>query len=219
MTIGKLLMTNSVITADYSIPASTAQVTRTIDALRERGIKVTLVESRADALAKVHDLVPAGATIMLGMSQTLQEIGLEAELISKQHPWINLKDDIVAEKDPARQQELRYQSTHAPWYLGSVQAIAETGEVLIASGSGSQLPSYSYTSPNLVWVAGIQKIVPTLEDGVRRIREYSLALEHLRMQKLGYPGAFLSKILIIERESELAGRNVNLILVNESIGA
>jgi len=213
-------MTNpQAITADYSIAASPENVARTVDALRARGIKVTLVESRADALAKVNELIPAGATIMLGMSQTLQEIGLEAQLISKQHPWVNLKDAIVAEKDPVRQQELRYQSTHAPWYLGSVHAIAETGEVLVASGSGSQLPSYSYTSSNLVWVAGIQKIVPTLEEGVRRIREYSLPLEHLRMQKLGYPSAFLSKILIIERESELAGRNVNLILVNESLGA
>ncbi len=156
---------------------------------------------------------------MMGMSQTLQEIGLETQLINKLHPWINLKDEIVAEQDPARQMELRLKSIVASWYLGSVQAIAETGEMLVASGTGSQLPSYTFTSPNLLWVAGIQKIVPTLADGLQRIHEYSLPLEHIRMQKLGYPSAFLSKILIIERESEQLGRNPNLILVNERVGA
>ena len=54
---------------------------------------------------------------------------------------------------------------------------------------------------------------------MQRIHDYSLPLEHVRMQKLGYPGALLAKILIILAESELAGRNVNLILVNERVGA
>ena len=206
-------------TVDYSIPASPETVARTIDALRARGIKVVLVDTSAEALAKVHEIIPKGATIMMGMSQTLQDIGLETQLINKQHPWINLKDEIVAEQDPARQMELRLKSVTASWYLGSVQAIAETGEMLVASGTGSQLPSYAYTSPNLLWVAGTQKIVPTLADGLQRIHEYSLPLEHIRMQKLGFPGALLSKILIIERESEQLGRNPNLILVNEQVGA
>lgn len=204
---------------DYSIPASPETVARTVNAIRARGIKVTVVDTSAEALAKVHEIIPAGATIMTGMSQTLQEIGLEAQLINKQHPWVNLKDEILAEKDPVRQRELRRKSTLSPWYLGSVQAIAQTGEILVASGSGSQLPSYTFNSTNLVWVAGTQKIVPTLEAGLQRIHDYSLPLEHIRMQKLGHPGALLSKILIILAESELAGRNVNLILVNERVGA
>ena len=204
---------------DYSIGASPESVARTVDAIRARGIKVTLVDTSAEALAKVHDIIPAGATIMMGMSQTLQEIGLEAQLINKQHPWVNLKDDILTEKDPLRQSELRRKSTLSPWYLGSVQAIAQTGEILVASSSGSQLPAYTFTSSNLVWVAGTQKIVPTLEAGLQRIHDYSLPLEHVRMQKLGYPGAFLAKILIILGEHELSGRNLNLILVNEPVGA
>jgi len=213
-------MTNPVnVAVDFSIPATPQAVSRTIDALRARGIKVTLVDTRAEALAQIHELVPEGATMMSGKSQTLEEIGLELQLINKAHPWVNLKEGIMAEPDPVKQMQMRVNAALAPWYLGSVQAIAETGEVLIASGSGSQLASYAFTSPNLVWVAGIQKIVPTLVDGLRRIREYSLPLEHVRMQKLGYPGAALSKILIVELETDRYGRSVNLILVNEPVGA
>lgn len=204
---------------DYSILAAPEVVARTVEAVRARGIKVTLVDTGAEALAKIHEIVPPGATIMTALSQSLQEIGLEAQLINKEHPWHNLKDEILAEQDPALQMQLRLQSVLSPWYLGGVQAIAETGEILVTSGSGSQLPSYAFTSPNLVWVAGTQKIVPTLEAGLRRIREYSLPLEHVRMQKMGRPGAALTKILIIEHEYERMGRNVNLILVNERVGA
>lgn len=204
---------------DYNRLAAPEEVAETVEALRTRGFKVQLVDTAAQALAKVHDLIPAGATIMSGLSQTLQEIGLEAQLISKQHPWVNLKEEILAEQDPALQMQLRVKSALSPWYLGSVHAIAQTGEIVVASGSGSQLPSYAYTSPNLLWVAGIQKIVPTLEDGLRRIREHSLPLEHIRMQAMGRPGAMLTKILILEQEPPQMGRNVNLILVNERLGA
>ena len=190
------------VAVDFSTPATPQTVARTVDALRARGIKVALVDTRAEALAQIHEFIPEGATIMSGMSQTLEEIGLELQLKNKAHPWINLKEGIQVEPDPVKQMQMRVNASLAPWYLGSVQAIAATGEVLIASGSGSQLASYAFTSPNLVWVAGIQKIVPTLGDGLRRIREYSLPLEHVRMQKLGYPGAALSKILIDELETD-----------------
>ena len=45
---------------------------------------------------------------------------------------------ILAEKDPAKQALLRTQSALSDFYLGSVHAIAETGEFIIASNSGSQ---------------------------------------------------------------------------------
>jgi len=59
--------------------------------------------------------------------------------VSWEHPWKNLKDEILAEKDPARQMELRRGSVLYDFFLGSVHAIVETGETITASASGSQL--------------------------------------------------------------------------------
>jgi hypothetical protein len=213
-------MTTPVSTIDYTALASEDQLSQTVAALKARGINVTVVDTAADALNAVTALLPDGATIMTGSSVTLQEIGLEARLIAKDHPWINLKDELLAETDPAKQSELRYQTTLAPYYLGSVHAIAQTGEVLIASGSGSQLPAYAYSSKNVIWVAGIQKIVPTLEDGLRRLREHALPLEDARQKSLGRMGSMITKILIVEAEppASYTGRTVNLILVKEKVG-
>jgi hypothetical protein len=131
---------------------------------------------------------------------------------------VNLKDSILAESDPVKQGELRAQSVLSPYFLGSVHAISESGEIVVASGSGSQLLSYTFTSKNVIWVVGTQKIVPTLDAAIKRVREYSLAREDERMKSLGAPGSRITKLLIIESEPPFLQRNVNIILVNELVG-
>lgn len=211
-------MVSAALQTDYTSLPTLKHIKQAAEAVKERGIHVEVVDSGAQALEKVKALIPAGASVMTASSQTLQHIDFEELLISGKHPWINLKDELLAEKDMAKQGELRKKSTLADYYLGSVHAIAQTGEIVVASGTGSQLPSYIFTSQNVVWVAGVQKITPTLEDGLRRVREYSLAREDERLKALGYPGSAIGKLLIFERESPYLGRNVTLILVNERVG-
>jgi hypothetical protein len=122
--------------------------------------------------------------VMTGASLTLKEIGFEELLISGKHSWRNLKDDIVAEKDPARQTLLRRQGTMADYFLGSVHAVAQTGQLVIASMSGSQLAPYAFSSGHIIWVVGAQKIATDLDDAVRRVREYVLPHEDKRMREL-----------------------------------
>jgi LUD domain len=114
---------------------------------------------------------------------------------------------------------MRMQGTLAEYFLGSVNAIAETGELVFASATGSQLPAYAYSSRNVIWVAGAQKIAPTLEDALRRIREYVLPMEDQRQKGSGNKsGSFIGRILIFEREPAYLRRNLVLILVNEVLG-
>lgn len=203
---------------DYTQLATSAQIQQTVAAVQARGVKVQLVDTAAQALEKVQQLLPDGATVMTAASETLKTIGLEAMLKAKAHAWVNLKDALLAESDPAKQGVLRVQSTIAEYYLGSVHAIATTGEIVVASNSGSQIPSYSFSSKNVIWIAGVQKIVPTLEDGIRRVREYSLPREDEKMKAMGYRGSRIGKILIFEMEPPHLQRNVNLILVNQLVG-
>jgi len=106
---------------------------------------------------------------MNGASRTLEEIGYVDYLKSGTHGWKNLHEEILAEKDPATQALLRKQSVLSDYYLGSAHAVTQTGELVIASNSGSQLPHLAYTSPNIILVVGTHKIVPTLQDALARI--------------------------------------------------
>ena len=204
---------------DYAALPSLGRIRQTIEAVRSRGISAELVETKEDALARVQTIIPDHAVVMTGGSVTLQQIGFEALLISGQHPWRNFKADLLAEKDPAKQSAMRRQGTLAEFYLGSVNALAETGELVFASGTGSQLPAYAYSSRNVIWVAGAQKIARTLDEALRRVREYVLPLEDQRQKNFGNKtGSYIGRILIFEYEPAFLRRNLTLILVNQVLG-
>jgi LUD domain len=194
------------------------QIQKTIEAVRQRGIKAELVDSKEAALARVQELIPAGATIYTGASATLGQIGFEGLLKTGSHPWRNLKGEALAEKDIARQMALRRQGTLADYYLGSVQAIAETGEIVVASATGSQLPAYAFSSQNVIWVVGAQKITPSLQEALQRVHEYSLPTEDKNAKAAGRPGTMIGKTLIFEREVPFLQRNLVLLMVNEVLG-
>lgn len=203
---------------NYETLADKQAIQNTVDALAKRGIAAVTVGSRVEALEKVKSLIPKGASVMNGSSRTLEEIGFVDYLKSGNHGWMNLHEEILIEKDPEKQAILRKQAVLADYYLGSIHAVAETGQLVIASNSGSQLPHIASTSPNLIFVVGAQKLVPNLDAALARVREYVLPLEDKRMKAAGMAGSAISKLLIFEREPEFMGRNIRVIFVNEKLG-
>ncbi len=201
----------------YDNLASKEAVGRATEALKARGINVEFVQTGRDAFRRLKELVPKGAELMTASSTTLTQIGFIDLLKSKKHPWKNLKDEILAEKDEVKQTELRKKSVTSEYFLGSVHAVAQTGEIVVASASGSQLPSYAFSSDNIIWLVGTQKITPDMESAMRRVREYCLPLEDARMKKEGYEGSTIGKLLIFEREI-MPNRKITLIFINEKLG-
>ena len=155
---------------------------------------------------------------MNGASESLREIGFIDYLRGGSHPWKNLHEEILAEEDPAKQSQLRRKAVVSDYYLGSAHAITESGELLVTSNSGSQLPHLAFTSPNLVLVVGANKIVPSLADAFERVEKHVIPLEDERMKKAYGFGTLWAKTLILHRENPALGRNVHVIIVGEELG-
>ena len=202
----------------YDKLSASAVVEATMKALTEHGFLPESVANGAEALARIKALIPAGVSVMNGSSTTLQEVGFVDYLKEGKHGWNNLHTAILAEKDPAKQAALRMQSSLSDYYLGSVHALAQTGELVIASASGSQLPHLAYTSKNLILVVGTQKIEPDLATALARVKDYVFPLEDARMKSVGMGGSVIAKLLILNREPAFMGRKVHIILVNEKLG-
>lgn len=201
----------------YDTLAPKIIVEKTMKSLKTRGINPEFVDTKKDALNRLKELIPAGSEIMTGGSTTLDQIGFTEILVHGQHQWKNLKDAILSEKDPARQIELRKKSVTAKYMIGSIHAVVETGEVLVVNATGSSIPAYSFSSDNVIWIVGTQKIVSTVEEGFKRLREYCFPLEDNRMKSLGYGGSTLGKFLLFEKETN-SNRKITLIFVNEKLG-
>ena len=155
---------------DYNQLANKESLDKTIKALQEKGYNVLVTENGADALFKIKELIPQGSSVMNGSSKTLEEVGFIDYLKTDTTGWINLHEKILMEKDPAKQKIARQEALTSDFYLGSVHALTEDGQMVIGSNSGSQLPHLVYSSPNLILVIGTQKIVPTLDEAMKRLR-------------------------------------------------
>src|SRR5260370_37573728 len=123
----------------------------------------------------VLDVLPEGAEVFTSMSRTLDTLGL-SEAINESSRYHPLRSQLKALDRQTQGREWRKLVSSPEYVVGSVHAVTEQGQVLIASASGSQLASYVFGAGHVIWVVGAQKIVRDLGEGFRRVREYSYPL-------------------------------------------
>jgi L-lactate utilization protein LutC len=202
---------------DFSKPASKEQITKTAESLQKNGMTVSVVKNGEEAKAKVLESLPQGGDVLTMTSVTLDTIGISQE-INESGKYNSIRQKLNAmdrEKDARKMQEL---GAAPEWTIGSVHAISEDGTVIVASNTGSQLPAYAYGAGHVIWVVGAQKLVKTMEEGMKRLYEHVLPLESERARKAyGVDASFVSKILIFHRE--INPSRIHIILVeNETLG-
>lgn len=203
---------------DYSKLATKEVVDKTTKALNAKGYKTFLVKNGAEALKKIKELIPQGMSVMNGSSITLEQIGYMDYLAKGQHGWNDLHAQITKENNPLKRANLRKQSLLSDYYLGSVHALMENGEFLIASNTGSQLPHVVFTSPNLIFVVSTKKIVPTMIEAMERLEKHVIPLENKRMKERFGMDTSLNKIVVFKNENPKLSRKVYIILVEEDLG-
>ncbi|MGW3356851.1 LUD domain-containing protein [Streptomyces bungoensis] len=200
---------------DFAAPASADRLDRAIAALRANGFTAELLDDAASARARVRDLIPEGTDVFTGASETLRLSGIAADIEAGDRyrairPRV-LKMDRATESD-----EIRRLVATPDVFVASVAAVTETGSLVIASGSGSQLPASAGGAARAIWVVGAQKVVPDLSTALRRVEEHALPLESARAQAAyGQPSA-VNRLLVLNAEPQ-PGR-ATVLLLREAIG-
>ncbi len=205
-------------TQSWNTPANAERLERTTAALTANGFLPTVVHTKAEALAYITQLIPPGASVMEGSSRTLDEIGFIDYLKKGEHGWNNIHANILAETDEAKQSQLRKESVLSEYYLRSAHAVTETGELLIVSNTGSQLPHLVYTSKHIILVVGTQKIVSDLPAAFERLNTHIMPLEDARIMQVYGSHTLHAKSLILHKENAYQGRSVHVVLVTEALG-
>ncbi len=200
----------------YDTLPSQETIKKTLDALTRNGFAAGYAAHSEEAKEKIFALLPKGAEVMNMTSVTLDALGITKEILeSGKFDPVRKKLETLDSKTHAK--EKRQLGSAPDWAVGSVHAATEDGHLLIASNTGSQLPAYAYGAAHIIWVVGAQKIVKDIQEGTKRIYAHSLPLESERAKTAyGVEGSFVSKLLIINRETQ-QGR-AHVILVNEALG-
>jgi hypothetical protein len=208
-------MTSQIPATQFADPVPAERLQRAAAALTAHGFTVEILDDAAAARTRIKDLIPEGASVFTGASETLRLSGIEED--------INDSGRYDSAKQRGRALD-RVRDLREIWRLmstpdvivGSVHAVTETGSLVIASASGGQLPGYAGGAAQRIWVVGAQKVVPDLPAALRRVEEHCLPLESARAQAVyGQPSA-INRLLILNAEPHPGQATV--LLLREAIG-
>jgi hypothetical protein len=195
--------------------ADDVRVKRTVAALEANGLVVRRASDVAEAKRIVLELLPDSSQVHNGASQSLDVVGITDE-IENSGRYEPLRPRIWSMDRKTQGDEIRRVGAAPDFMLGSVHAVTETGSLLAASMSGSQLGPYVSGAGRVILVVGTQNIVADLEEGLRRINEYAYPLEDARAQAAYGIRSAVNKVVVINREI-IPGR-ITVVFVDAVLG-
>ncbi|XVV07545.1 LUD domain-containing protein [Actinosynnema sp. CA-248983] len=202
-------------TPPFTDPAPTPRLERVAAALRANGFAAEILDDAAAARARVKDLIPDGSSVLTGASETLRLSGIDDD-INTGGQYDAIRPRILTTDRATGGDEIRKLVSTPDFVVNSVAAVTETGSLVLASGSGSQLPANAGGAGHAIWVVGAQKVVPDLPTALRRVEEHALPLENARAQAVyGMPSA-INRLLILNADPR-PGR-ATVLLLREAIG-
>ncbi|MFH9349410.1 nuclear transport factor 2 family protein [Kitasatospora sp. NPDC017646] len=199
----------------FTAPADAERLERTAAALAARGFTAELLDDAAAARTRVRELIPADSTVFTAASETLRLSGIDEDLNSGSR-YRSVKSRVLAMDRTTESDGIRRLLAAPDVAVGSVAALTETGSLVIASASGSQLPGNAGGAGETIWVVGAQKVVPDLPAALRRLEEHVLPLEDTRARAAyGQPSA-VNQLLVLNAPTRFARGTV--LLLREAIG-
>ena len=208
-------MTTRIAATSFTKPAPAQRLELAAAALTAHGFTVEILADAGAARARIKDLIPEGASVFTGASETLRLSGIEED-INHHGRYDAIRPRGLAMDRATQLDEIRRLLASPDVIVGSVAAVTETGSLVVASASGSQLTGYAGGAARAIWVVGAQKVVPDLSTALRRIDDHCLPLENDRaMKAYGQPSA-VNRVLILNAEPH-PGRGT-VLLLREAIG-
>lgn len=143
-----------------------SRVDKTLANLRRNRIEAHYCDTKEDALTLLKTLLNPGDTVTHGGSETLKQIGAVDLLRTGDYRYL----DRSAAGSPEEVERIYRESFSADVYLTSANAVTENGELYNVDGNSNRVAAILYGPKSVVFVCGVNKIVPDLDAAVRRIK-------------------------------------------------
>lgn len=192
---------------------------------KKRGMDACYCETAEEACQKVLSLIPEGALVTCGGSETLNETGIFRAVSEGTYEFIDRK----AAKTPEEARALYGKIVCADYFLMSTNAFTKDGELINIDGNGNRVACLITGPEHVIIVTGMNKLCESVEDAIARIHDTAAPPNAVRVgckdticMKTGICGECLSPDCIccqtvITRKSRTKGRII-VILVGEELG-
>lgn len=192
--------------------------------LEKRQMKGWYCEDSAAAVKKVLELLPEGSSITWGGTMTMEECGLMDVLKQGNYALI----DRLSAKTPEEKKELYARAVCADYFFMSTNAITLDGQLVNVDGAGNRVACLCSGPDNVIILAGMNKVVASVEAGHEQICNRAASINALRLNKktpcaitgkcadCQSPDCICSQI-VVTRRSHVPGR-IQVILIGEELG-
>ena len=143
--------------------------------LQKRHFEAYYCETASDALDKALELIPKGASVGWGGAMSAQQIGLIDAVKTPQYRAI----DRATASD--REQAMK-DSIFADVFLSGANALSLDGEMVNIDGTGNRVSAIVYGPKSVLIIAGMNKVMDTLDDAITRARTVAAPMNQQRFQ-------------------------------------
>ncbi len=205
--------------------ANEKKIETVIKALEKRGVHGYYAEDSEEALKMILDIIPDGASVGRGGSETLNELGVFEELHKKNCECLEPFKEI----DPEKGKQVRRAIFSADFMLTSANAVTLDGEIVNIDGTGNRMAAVIWGPDKVIYVVGANKLVGSLDEAEARIKADACPPNCIRLNKKTpcavtgkcgnclSPGNTVCCHTVVTRFNSVVDR-VHMILINENLG-
>ncbi len=211
-----------------------ARVEKTMKSLKRNGFRCCYAADAREARAIVSQMIPQAASIGMGDSATLRQLGIVKQLEEEGRVIVNPASERIVSLinegkcDAEQHRRLQRLSLMCDYYLAGTNALTEEGELINTDAAGNRVAGMFFGPTDVVLVAGVNKIVPDIAAGFNRIRN-CCAPSHAKTKMRKTPCAVTGKCAncnspermcrvtgIIERKP--AKTDISIVIVGMDLG-
>ncbi len=204
--------------------AKEKQAQSIIAALAKRGMTGYYFPTAAECTAAIAAMI-TGGRVSWGGSETLSQCGIPEAMAAKE--GVTVLDRSKCKND-AELSAFYKDAFDCDYYFMSSNAITLDGQLINIDGNGNRVASLIFGPKKVFIVAGMNKVTPTVDDGIRRVRNFASPPNAVRLSK-NTPCAMTGKCgdclcddcicsqIVITRRSRDKER-IHVFLVGEELG-
>lgn len=144
-------------------------INKTMERLRRNNMAAYYAETKEEVIPIIRRLIKEGETVTHGGSETLKQCGLIDLLKNGNYNYL----DRSAAATPEEADKIMREAYFADTYLGSANAVTESGLLYNVDGNSNRVSAYLYGPKQVILVCGYNKIVKDLDEATYRVKEFA----------------------------------------------
>ena len=146
--------------------------------LESRHFEAYYCKTKEEALQKALELIPVGSSVGWGGAMSAEQIGLLNAVRCGEFQAL----DRNTCSTPEEREQMAYACLQADVFITGANGMSMDGQMVNIDGTGNRVAAIVYGPKSVIVIAGMNKVMDSLDDAMRRARTIAAPQNQLRFQ-------------------------------------